>query len=171
MAPGQTIFIMSVDVYGDTRDEAHETLFMRLSEVQGATLARAEARGTIEDDDPLPIVSIVPFATHPEGHSGDTTMSFDVVLSAESGKTVTVSYKARNAGTGAGFASKGADFAAASGTLTFKPGKTQKTVKVAVRGDTTVEGNEGFFVDLTDATQAVLGSWRATGLIEDDDAP
>ena len=38
---------------------------------------------------------------------------------------------------------------AASGTVTFAPGETAKPVTVQVEGDTRVEFDENFFVDLS----------------------
>ena len=48
-----------------------------------------------------------------------------------------------------GTATAGSDYNAASGTLTFAAGETSKTVTVAVRGDTLVEGAETFRVVLS----------------------
>jgi hypothetical protein len=44
---------VNVPVYGDLLDEAHETLFLNLNPVTGATLADGQGVGTIVDDDPL----------------------------------------------------------------------------------------------------------------------
>ncbi len=78
---------------------------------------------------------------------------------------VTVQY---NTADGTATVSNG-DYVSASGTLTFAPGTTVQTVTVAVTGDTTVEPNETFTVNLTNATGAALFTNSATGTILNDD--
>ena len=41
-------------------------------------------------------------------------------------------------------------------TLTFAIGETTKSVNVLVNGDTTIEGNETFFVNLSSPTNATI---------------
>ena len=124
------------------------------------------ATGTITDDDATPTVSISsPSVT--EGNSGSATLTFNVTLSAASGKTVKVNYAE---GTG-GSAAKGTDYTAlASGTLTFAVGDTSKTVGVTVTGDTLDEDDETVVVNLNSPTNATLGTATGTGTITDDDA-
>jgi len=99
-----------------------------------------------------------------EGNSGTTQFSFTVSLSAASTSTVTVPYATAN-----GTATAGSDFAAASGTVTFAPGETQKTVTVDVLGDTTLEANETFLVNLGTPTNAALGDGQGQGTIQNDE--
>ena len=49
-----------------------------------------------------------------------------------------------------GRASSGSDYDAVSGDLTFGPGETSKTIDVPVNGDTTIEGDETFTLELSD---------------------
>ncbi|MBL9123199.1 MAG: cellulase family glycosylhydrolase [Planctomycetaceae bacterium] len=74
-----------------------------------------------------------------------------VALSAPSGKTVTVSYA-----TLAGSAAAGADFQGTTGTLTFAPGETQKTLGVPIVGDSLVEGSESFRVELSNPANVTI---------------
>ena len=67
--------------------------------------------------------------------------------SAAASANVTVDYATAN-----GTASAGSDYTATSGTLTFTPGQTSKTITVMVNGDTTVEPDETFIVNLTNAS-------------------
>ena len=60
---------------------------------------------------------------------------------------VTVDYATAN-----GTATAPGDYAAATGTVTFAPGDTSETVTVQVNGDTAVEPNETFNVNLSNAT-------------------
>lgn len=65
----------------------------------------------------------------------------------------------------------GEDYEAASGTLTFAPGETEKTIEVAVHDDTEIEADETFLVELSNpSNNAWIESGRATGLIENDDS-
>jgi len=100
-----------------------------------------------------------------EGDAGTKVLTFAVDLSKAAGGPVTVRYA-----TADGTAVAGSDFAAASGTLTFAAGETRKTVSVTVLGDTVVEGNEGFLLNLSGASGATLARGSATGTILDDDA-
>jgi hypothetical protein len=99
-----------------------------------------------------------------EGNAGTTTLSLPVTLSTASARTVSVGYATAN-----GTAVAPSDYAAASGTLTFPPGETAKTIAVAVVGDTAVEPNETLTVALSSPVEAVLGRSVATGTITNDD--
>src|SRR5439155_6862973 len=85
--------------------------------------------------------------------SGTADAVFTVILSTASGQTVTVNYS-----TADGTAAAGADYVAASGTLTFPPGSTTQTIVVTVNGDTLNEANETFFVKLSSQVNAALRS-------------
>jgi hypothetical protein len=100
-----------------------------------------------------------------EGNSGTTDAVFTVTLSAAQTVPVTVDYT-----TTPGTASSSSDFAAATGTLTFQPGETTKTIAVAVNGDTTFEPDEDFFVNLGSATNATVADGAGTATIVNDDA-
>ena len=58
--PGETERVVTVASLQDATDEFDETFSVTLTLPAGAnaTLARATARGTIVDDDPLPVLSI-----------------------------------------------------------------------------------------------------------------
>ena len=64
--------------------------------------------------------------------------------------------------TAGGTATAGSDYAATSGTLTFNPGVTTQTITVNVNGDTTVEPDETFFVDLSAPTNATIATAQGT---------
>jgi hypothetical protein len=68
-------------------------------------------------------------------------------------------------------ATVGIDVVPTSGTLTFAPGETTKTIPVEVVGDTEVEGGEMGLVGLSDAVGASVGGYAGIGgvLIGDDD--
>ncbi len=57
----------------------------------------------------------------------------------------------------------GSDYAGGSGTLTFTPGQTTKTVSVSVSGDVTFEADETFTVDLSNVANADGGGRARDG--------
>jgi hypothetical protein len=61
------------------------------------------------------------------------------------------------------------DYQTQSGTLTFAPGETSKTVTVLVNGDRLGEPVETFFVNLTEPTNAVITDAQGVGTIVDDE--
>ena len=146
----------------DAVDEADETVT-----VSGASgdLPVSPATIALIDDDAPPTVSIDSPSVS-EGDSGSTDLTFTVTLSAASGKRVTVSWVAGTGGT----ATSGTDYRVLdTGTLTFEPGETEKTIVVSVAGDTVDEGDETVQLTLSNSANAVIETRTGTGTIMDDD--
>ena len=61
------------------------------------------------------------------------------------------------------------DYTAVSGTMTWTPGSTQRTLNVYVIKDLTLEANETFTVVLSGPTGATLADTSALGTIKNDD--
>jgi PKD repeat protein len=101
-----------------------------------------------------------------EGDDGTTALTFTVRLSNASAAPVTVTYATVD-----GTAAAGDDYAATSGTLTFAPGQTSRTVTVDVTGDLIDEPDETLSLVLSDATNATIVDDTGVGLIVNDDAP
>jgi len=99
-----------------------------------------------------------------EGNAGTTTATFTVSLSTASASTVTVNYGSAN-----GTAISPSDYTSISGTLSYAPGETTRTIAVTVNGDTTTESTETFLVNLSAATNAVIGDGQGVGTIVNDD--
>lgn len=135
--------------------------------VYNRALAAAEIQAIVsalgEGKCQLPTLSIADVASG-EGHSVTTQAVFTVRLSQAAELPVTVSFS-----TADGTASASADYASASGTLTFQPGEISKAISIAVQGDTVVELDETFFVNLSNATNATLADDQAQGTTFDDD--
>ena len=96
--------------------------------------------------------------------AADATLEFTVSLSRAASATVTVDWA-----TADGTATAGSDYTADSGTLTFAPDETSKTVAVAVLDDSHDEGNETLTVTLSNPSGAYLADGEATGTIENTD--
>ena len=92
------------------------------------------------------------------------TLEFVVSLDRAASGTVTVEYT-----TADGTAQAGADYTAASGTLTFAPGATTKTIAVAVLDDAHDEGEETLTLTLSNASGAWIQDGAATGTIQNSD--
>jgi hypothetical protein len=155
--PGTTSQSIAVAVNGDTVLEPHETFFVDLGNPTNAAIARPQAVGTILNDESVPAISITDVSVT-EGNAGTVNAVFTVNLSASTGQTVSVGYATAN-----GTAVAGADYAAASGSLTFAPGTTSQTVNVSVLGDAVDEPNETFVVNLSSAVNATLADSQGAG--------
>ena len=162
-APGETSKIVYVPINGDTVDEDDETLNVTLSSPTNATILDGTAIGTIANDDTMPTLTIEDAAAT-EGLSGQKSITFNVALSAASGRTVTVSYA-----TSDGTATVGSDYVATTGSIVFESGATKKTIQVQLFGDAVVEPDETFFVTLTSPKNATPADGTATGKIINDD--
>ena len=102
-------------------------------------------------------------------------MSVPVTLSNPSATPITVHYATVDTG-GTGIATAGVDYVATSGTLTFAPGETSKSVPITVIGDTIKEPpllyGEWILVSFTDPTGATIDPsfyGLGIGIIIDDD--
>ena len=96
----------------------------------------------------------------------DPEMLFRVTLESASTGTVTVNYA-----TADGTATAGEDYTATSGTLTFTPGETEKTVSVAIIDDTVEDSGETFTLVLSDPSGGRLADAEATGTIFNTEVP
>ncbi len=96
----------------------------------------------------------------------DASLDFAVTLSRAAAQEVSVDYATED-----GTAKAGADYTAVSGTLTFAPGETAKTVSVPLLDDAIDEGKETFKLRLsnprgaygTGGSRAGIGDGRARG--------
>jgi probable HAF family extracellular repeat protein len=162
--PGETSKTVTVLVNGDRLPEPHETFVVNLSSPTNATIADSQGAGTIVDDEPRISISDV---TRKEGKKYQTTLfTFTVTLSAAYDQPVTMSYRTFN-GTAK---TSNNDYVAKSGTLTFAPGETTKTITIEVKGDSKREANEYFYLDLFgNSSNSLFTRNRGLGTILNDD--
>jgi hypothetical protein len=150
--PGQTSKQISVPITDDAVTELTEQFTITLSSPTNASIADDTATGTILDNDP-PTVSVEDASTA-EGNANSHPMKFLVSLSSPTSATVTVNFATQSLS--AKFSDH--DYQPVTGTLAFSPGQTSKTIPVTVFGDTKVEPDETFKLNLSGATNGVLGS-------------
>jgi probable HAF family extracellular repeat protein len=160
-APGETTANVTVAVNGDTNPEPNETFHVALSQPAGAVIADGQGVGTIVDDEPRLSINDV---AREEGRNGTTRFAFTVTLSAATDVPVTVDFA-----TADGSATAGSDYEAHSGTVTFAPGETSKTIFIDVKGDRSRESDETFLVNLSDAVGTLIVDGLGVGTIENDD--
>ena len=160
-SPGQTTKIIRVPVLVDSTQESSETFTVELSTPMGTTLADSTGLGTITAD-PMPGLSIGDAEPVAEGGAA----VFTVTLVPASNHVVTVTYSTVD-----GTAVADADFTPTSGTLTFNPNQTTKTIRVPILRDTVHEPSETFTVELDDPTGTTLADSTGLGTIAADATP
>jgi hypothetical protein len=158
---------IDVTVNGDTKLEADETFTVDLSNpTNSVTISDAQGLGTITNDDAASFS--IDDVTLNEGDAGTTTYTFTVTLDAAVAGGTNVDFTTTD-----GTATiADSDYVAASGTLNFAgtAGETQ-TVDVTVNGDTKLEVDEAFTVDLSNPTNAVtISDAQGVGALTNDDA-
>jgi Calx-beta domain-containing protein len=99
-----------------------------------------------------------------EGNSGTTSFSFPVTLQSAATQDVVITFA-----TQVGSAVPSVDFVANSGTVTIPAGQMSGQILVQVNGDTDVEDDEQFFVNLSAATNATILDAQGKGTILNDD--
>ncbi len=166
-SPGTTTQLVTVTVNGDTVKEANESFRVTLANATDATLPppNEPAIGTILNDDGPHLSFEQANVSHPEGNSGTTEFVFAVNIGQTDAEDVTVEYTTVD-----GTATAGSDYVATSGTLTFAPGESVQFITVLVNGDSALETDETFSIQLSNPTNATLDSNSATGTIVNDDA-
>lgn len=167
--PGDLEQSVTVLVAADKIKEGDEEFRLVLSDAEGAEiLGDGTGMGRILNDDAKTTgqvgISIADLQIK-EGDGGTQSATLTVGLSGSSSKTITVAYASV-----AGSASGDDDFQPKGGTLTFKPGDTQKTIVIPINGDTQPEGDETFTVTLSNPKNAQLLRSTATVTIQEDDS-
>ncbi|HJZ53745.1 MAG TPA: Calx-beta domain-containing protein [Gemmataceae bacterium] len=153
-----------MQVNGDRLAEPNEAFTVNLSNPVNAGIADSQGVGTIVDDEPRISISDV---TKAEGRKNHTTQfTFTVRLSATYDQAVTMSFRTVD---GTATTSDG-DYVAKTGTLTFGPGETTKTITIEVKGDSKKEADEVFYLELFGNSSNSLFNWtRGIGTILNDD--
>lgn len=174
---GQTTGTITVSLLDDLVAEGMQYFFVTLTSsdpnvVIPSTRGYTAYAGII-DDEP----SVTALDTVTDESAGTVTVTFQ--LSRPWTSTVTVDYQTTSATASdvapaatVGNPTPVGDYVAASGTVSFAPGETVKTVTFTVNNDTLVEGREIYAVALSNAVNAYINDSdsRAHIVIEDNDA-
>ena len=122
--------------------------------------------GTIRNDDTTPTLNVNDVFVS-EGNSGTKSMVFTVSLTSAAAETVTVDYATADIPNNA---VEGEDYLATSGTLTFAPGETTKTVTVTLyRRRRWRSGASELHLNISNAVGAPVHDPQGRGVISNDD--
>jgi len=164
---------VNVSIVDDSIYEANETVNLSLSSttilspdvIDVAPPSGTTATLTILDNDTAPTFSITSAVSHNEGNTGTTAYDFTVTKTGSTAVNPTVRVDTADVS-----ATAPSDYTAiVNQVLTFLPADTMQTVTVLVNGDTTVEPDETFTVNLSNPGNATIASGQGTGTITNDD--
>ena len=161
-APGEVEKPVVVLVNGDTVDETQETYFLDISNVQNATVSSSRGNGSIVDDDG-PTISINN-VTVTEGNSGTKVATFTLTLSGPSIEAIAVRVI-----TTPGTATASSDYIPINLAVIFQPGTVTRTFDVEIIGDTNLESNETFLVNISEFFATTIADGEGACTILDDD--
>ncbi|HEX8117536.1 MAG TPA: Calx-beta domain-containing protein, partial [Pyrinomonadaceae bacterium] len=167
-APGETTKNLTFDLTDDAVNERDESFYFQITGITGGgVLSRGRTDITILNDDPLPTVSIADTSVV-EGDSGTKQALFTVTRSGLIDRNVTVNYRTVD-----GTAAAGEDYVPVGNQfvtqLQIAPNVTSGTVAVSVFGDTIIEPNKTFSVELSSPVNATVTRAKADGEIQDND--
>lgn len=143
---------ITIPIVNNSQVEAEESFYVNLSHIQseGANVAFSDSQGevSIQDDDQtvIPLLSIDDLAVNEDAG----TATLNVSLSSAIPTTVTVDYITAN-----NTAVSPSDYLARSGTVSFNPLETAKTITIPIFDSGTVEDDETFFVFLDNIQSGV----------------
>jgi hypothetical protein len=153
---------ITVPLIDDATHEPAETFKVKLLSSSVSIPTNGDVgTATVTSDDPQAQLRIA----DAEVTEGNGDMVFDVKLNRPSNSDVSVKYATVDGTAG------GDDYVSKSGTLTF-PADTNDTqeIRVPIKDDSVYEGNEEFYVQLSDNFNAVIARDKATGTLVDDES-
>ena len=166
-APGETSKTVTVTI-GDCADaENLESFTFGLNSAVNAPIARAAARVSIVDDDTVvatPRLLIRDAIVDEQAGVALVPVLLGGPRGQSSASTVTVDYATAD-GT-----ATGGDYTAQTGTLTFNPGRSVRTIAIPIADDASAEPAETFTVRLSGAANATIANGTGTVTIGASDA-
>ncbi|NJR52389.1 MAG: hypothetical protein HC780_25255 [Leptolyngbyaceae cyanobacterium CSU_1_3] len=163
----ETVKLITVQVKGDNKFESDEQFTIDFTNAVNADISTGAGQGigTIKNDDDRPKISISSVNLS-EGKTGETPFVFDVTLSNPSSQAIEVDFTTKN-----GTALAGTDYTTQAGKLTFNANETTKQITILVTGDSAVELDEDFTVELSGAVNGDVSAAIGRGAILNDDQP
>lgn len=160
--PSETSKTIGISTINDAYDESSQAFYLNLSNpTEGATISDSQGVGTINDNDPGPSFSINNKSVFEGG-----SPTFTVTKSGQTERTHNVNYATANN------TASSNDYVGKSGTLSFAPGTTTRSITINTVQDSAVEPTETFFINLSNATNtATISDSQGVGSIVNDDAP
>ncbi len=160
--PSVTTQTITLNVADDAIFEGAESLFVNLANASNATIADAQAIGTIVDNDAAPLFAIDDVTVNESAG----TITFTVTKSGSTALASSVDFNVAP-----DTATTPADYSGRlAGTLAFAAGVATQTITLAIADDGVFEGTEKFNVNLSNAVQASIADAQGIATIVDDDA-
>ena len=161
-----------ISIVDDNANESDETIVIEWHKISSSEVTpdTLTFTGTITDNDtPLPQLSLSSRTISVDEEAGPAVVT--VSLAPASTGTVTVDYATRDST--AGLAQGGKDYTATSGTLSFAPGETSKTITIEILGDDIYEGLERFVTELSNPSGATLPEYpgQTIEIVSDEAVP
>ncbi|MFC0212413.1 Calx-beta domain-containing protein [Paenibacillus chartarius] len=146
-----------------TKRRASKTLTSMLTVLLSIAPASIGA-ASVQAAEAVDVISL--YVPHYTVDESDEAVVMTVTRSNPTSGSVSVDFAAKG-----GTAVAGSDFIASSGTLTFGPGETSKSIVVPLINDAQHESEESFEVELSNPVNAVIGSIAKAGVtVTDNDA-
>lgn len=163
---GQTSSTILITVFGDIRGEQDERFTVQVAGLQNATNAYGptSATATILNDDSF--VSVLA-ARVPEGNGGTNEVIVSISLTGPPAQTVTGSYRTVD-GTAT---TADNDYESRTGTFTIPAGSNSAGVRVPIVGDTRIEQDETFTIELFNVSTGSGATGTVTIANDDEPAP
>lgn len=171
-ADGETRRSFSVPVIDDNVYTGGLKFAVRISNADTSLATPTSANVTISDDEQAPTVtgevqfSAASYSVNEAG--GSVTITVQRINGANG--QLSVDYATQALNTGSGDAVAGTDFQAASGTLDFADGVTQRSFQVSIVDDANYTGDLMFGVNLSNADTTTVSPSSATVTILDDES-
>jgi uncharacterized repeat protein (TIGR01451 family) len=169
---GQQAYAFTVTINGDAAIENDETFFVNVTNVRGAMVTDSQSQGTIQNDD-LPGLTIDDVSSS-EGDGGTKLFTFTVGLSGPAPAPVIFDIATADDAAHDGNPADSEDDDYVGQTLagqTIPAGLQTYTFDVAVNGDSVIELDESFFVNVTNVSGANVEDGQGQGTILNDDSP
>jgi hypothetical protein len=161
---GLTSQLVSVEVFGDTRWEPDEAFDVVFTPSDGSGAVRAE--GFIAMDDAFPQLSIGDVVMWEGADYAWTDAVFTVTRAGATGDQLTVLYWVYDE-----TAINGEDYAwwGETYSFVFEPGEITKTISIPVLGDSNIESDETFRVEIYSSDLVEITDGAGVGTILNDD--
>lgn len=170
---GETRKSFQIPIIDDAVTEPDETFTIELRNPPspGALGTPSRLVVTIEDRSRVPVISRSGDSVTEGGTGTTTNLLVAFVLSAATGRSVSVDYATADlsATGGASCSNGGTDYESRSGTVSIPPGQTSVIIPIKVCGDTSAEADETFVVNLSNPTNGTLHEGQPLLTILNDD--
>ncbi len=158
---GQTTATITIAIVDDDIFEGTETFSLNVANVQNATVLDNSGEITIIDNDGAPTLSVDSVSVNEDAGTVDVIVS----LSTSSSLDVTFDYATDDSS-----AQESSDYVATTGNRAMSAGQISTTLTIPIIDDLIDEGDETFFVRISNPVHTTIADDTATVTIIDNDA-